>query len=553
MRNNDWVERKAVNCIEDIFLQNNLEYQLETNDKTEHIDGYVYVENKIGQLLGINIGKIELQVKGRTNSKKAVFKKGFMEYCKFNIAPVVVILVNIDLDKNVEGIYYKYIDNNMPKDSEKESYTITFNEEDRVITETIIKQLRNIQSRHWNGVIRNLSNVNTQIGNKEMYAFANSVIRSVNGFIYTTLKRYMELELDNLARFAIVYCSDALNGISYSIIPIFKDNICGDIIEVSDTKSIKSLGITRISSTGIDFTIEYINKFIINILKETIIPSIIDDKLFCKFNKKMAIRSLTYHFNNLLTLEKEKLSCGVKEKYIAEYDEGIKSIILDRSNKFEKKIISSIVDSNIKFIENKLKKDLDFYQQHFKANQKYSFHCECNDNKYIVYVDNGIYNIRTIQESKYFLLRELLNIIDNDYVVDLEQCYTINGFFKNLDEADNYIRLKYNCLCDFCNTYLNIQPNEYRWNTFLTRVFKNSASVEIEVYYSYTWLNRKDINIRNTSNDLDWSKGLKNIISASIGHPSNFKINQEPLVVEIYEELIAIIFNEIDNLFDIDQ
>ena len=48
MRKNDWTEKKAVNCIENIFLDNKLIHQISTNDKTEFIDGYVYVNgNKL--------------------------------------------------------------------------------------------------------------------------------------------------------------------------------------------------------------------------------------------------------------------------------------------------------------------------------------------------------------------------------------------------------------------------------------------------------------------------------------------------------------------------
>ncbi|MGN0027093.1 MAG: DUF4365 domain-containing protein, partial [Clostridium sp.] len=242
MRQNDWMEKKAVNCIEQIFLNNNLQYDLNTNDKTEFIDGYVYVKNEIGQILGIDIGKIELQVKGRTNSKKVTFKKSFMEYCKSNVVPVVIVLVNLDSDKMVEGIYYKYIHSSLYNDLEKESYTVIFNEGDRVVSENIINELNDIQNKHWNAIIGNISKINNQILNKEMYTFVNSIIRSINGFIYTSLKRYMDANLENLARFAIVYCSDGFKGISYSIIPVFKNNICNDIIEVNDTKSMIGLG-----------------------------------------------------------------------------------------------------------------------------------------------------------------------------------------------------------------------------------------------------------------------------------------------------------------------
>jgi hypothetical protein len=47
MRNTDWIERKAVNCIQNIFLDNNLLSQLSANDKTEFIDGYVYVKDEM--------------------------------------------------------------------------------------------------------------------------------------------------------------------------------------------------------------------------------------------------------------------------------------------------------------------------------------------------------------------------------------------------------------------------------------------------------------------------------------------------------------------------
>lgn len=548
MKNNDWMERKAVNCLEDIFLQNNLKYQLDTNDKTEHIDGHVYVENQIGQVLGINLGKIEIQVKGRTNSKKVSFKKGFMEYCKLSITPVVVVLVNINEDRSIEGVYYKYIDEAVYKDLNNVSYTVTFGEADRLISESVIRDFNNIQFTHWNRIVDNLSNVNTRIYNKNMYKFSNNVIRGVNGFIYTTLKQYMDTKFNSVARFALVYCPEGKKGISYSVIPIFNDNVSNDIIEVRDKKSMYMLGITRITSRSVEFTNTYVNKLISNILKEELIPSIIDKKIFCKINKEMAIRSITYHLNDLISLEWEKLSDPRYNKEIANYNENMKKAIVETPRIYGKTLINDIVNLNINIIKEKLNRDIEFFNSRHIKGEDYSFISECNNNKYRIDVVDGIYNIKLIQESRFFLIKELLIFIDDNDNIDLRQCYFINGHFDNIQEADNYVRLKYECICDFCNTYLCIQPTEYKWNTFLSDFIKGSATIKCQEYYCDKWKHGKDITISD-NNDLEWKSGLKGMHSAVIGHSFKLKIKQEPLIEDIYEEILNIIFKEIDRYF----
>lgn len=548
--------KKAVNCIENIFLDNKLIHQISTNDKTEFIDGYVYVNNDLNKMLGLDIGKIEIQIKGRTNlkSKGIKIKRTFLDYCKTNIIPVVIFLVSIPVviflvsineNENIEGIYFKYIDEDFAKSIEDTCY-IKFTDKDNITSYSLIENLRYIQNKHLSKVISKINNSKTYIKNENIYYIVNKIIRSVNGFLYTALNKYMESNFKNIQRFGIAYYVSNTNTISYSIIPIFQGSLYNDIIEVNDKKDMFRLRVLTIHTTYVEFTNEFSSKLIRSILKEIVIPSVLNIRLFSRLNKEVAKRSLIYYFNIVLNKEKNKLILEKDINSINYYSDEIKQKIISNETSYSRETIKSIVNSNLTLIENKLHKDISFFKQH-EASPNFVFYSECSDNKFTIDVINGDYVIKNTKESIYYLLRELLSFKD-DKIINMMECKQINGQFSSQQDVDNYGKIKYDCICNFGNLYLNIVPRQYIWNTIFNREslkFSTGGAEYVQIYYSNKWTNCRDSQLEN---DLSYSltKGLISIKSKVLKSATDLTLNSEPLVKEVYEEIVSMLFNIID-------
>lgn len=557
MRHSDWIEEKAVTCIKNLFLDKNLYSQLSVNDKTEHIDGYVYIENEINNIFNLNLNKIEVQIKGRTNSKRVVFKESFIEYCKTNIVPVIVFLVNFNSDKSIEGIYYKYINGKESRLSDG-NYSVIFNNNDKINDELPIERFLKIQNIHWSKIVERVKNNEQLKTNKEMHFFMNKVVRSINAFLYGTMNKYMESKFSDIERFAIVYCGNKEEGISYAIMPLLKDNnISSDLIEVSTKYDMISLGITKIYSRGINYSKSYESKLVKDILKKVIIPLIVNEEEIISSNKELAIRSIYYYTNEILREEKIKLRQNDNKFRNINYSDHIKELLLSNKTIFNMSDIRKITDVNVRLINSKLETDFNFFKNNFDESD-YVFFSECNDNKYRVSVkNNNIESIKIIKKSKYLIVKRLLEIIDEDYKIDLSKNICINGFFSCIEEIDDYINTKYEFLCYFFNTYVNCQSREYVWNTCLHKINKDyyTGSEKVKVYYSIEWSNHKDskITFENEGVEIFNDKRLIYECNSAVPlYPYNKYFKAEPLIQDIYNEISHIIFELIDDYFKCD-
>lgn len=553
MRKNDWTEEKAVTCIKNLFLKNKLNHSIATNDKTEFIDGYVYIENEANKMLGLDTRKIEIQVKGRTSKVKGVtIKETFLNYCKTNIVPVVLFFVSINEHEESELIYFKYIDSNLIE-SVQDSRYIKFTDKDIITSNTLVQHLQNIQNVHLNKIISRFNTCKTNIKNQEIYHFMNDVIKRVNGFLYTVLNKYMQTNFKNLQRFGIVYYLSSPDVITYSIIPIYQGSLynniieVNDVIEVNDKKEMFKLRLSKMCTMyDVEFNDEFCYKLIKKILKDTIIPSILNVRTFSKINKDIAKRSLIYYLNIILNREKNTVN-------LDKYNSEIKKMLTSNEIKYSKHIIEDIINTNINRIEDKLKRDIEFAKQH-ESSRNFVFYSECEDNKFTVDVVDDEYIVKTTRESIYYLLKELLNFINDGEILDISEYKHIFGQFASQDDLNYYIKLKYDCVCEFCNLYTNVQSRKYIWNGHFDKensMCLSNGTEYVQVYYSNKWESKNDKSIINSisyTNADDFDKGMIRARS-QISAFSRTNLDGEILVKEIYDEIISILFDNVETYY----
>lgn len=549
MRKNDFIEQRSINIIKGIFLDNSLKSYLSENDKTEFIDGCVYVENNIKNF-NIDIGKIEIQVKGRTNKKTVSVKKSFIEYCRSNVSPVVIFLVEFNDDSTLKKICLKYIDKYFKVD-DIEAPKISFSDGDIITSEMIQSKLIDITNRHWTNIVSNINEPNNKRINIEMYSFMNDVIRGVNGVIFTVFNRYMDKYFSNVSRFAIIYSGDQESGLSYSIIPILKGTISNDIINVDKSISILKWGTGTIYSQGIKLNGVFVNKLIINILKKAIIPSIINEETFSKLNSIMTKRSLIYTLHRVFDKVKRK-----QNEYNSNYIDEIKKIMDSSKKEFTKSEIMLIANANIDLITEKHNKDFFELIEKLNLEKNYSMQSEYDDSKVNMVVKDGKRVIKIIKKSKFIYLSELLKVMDDKDIISLDEYLNIDAFFKNGDfnEKVKYVKLKYDCICEFFGKYTNIYPRTFEWNVEHNSTDKFKEYVRGGVEYSKVLASNEWKSILDESLDCkSWSKLIfenENYLTLSqTEFPCSRKMNFdfEPLVMDIYEESNSIIYAFIDD------
>lgn len=551
MRKNDFIEQKSINIIKSIFLDNSLKSYLSENDKTEFVDGCVYVENNIKNF-NIDIGKIEIQVKGRTNKKTVLVKKSFIEYCKYNVSPVVIFLVEFNNDSTLKKVYLKYIDKYFNVD-DIEAPKISFSDGDIITSEMIQSKLIDITNRHWNNIISNINEQYNKHIDIEMYSFMNDVIRGVNGFIFTVFNRYMDKCFSNISRFAVIYSGNQESGLSYSIIPILKGTISNDIMNVGKSISILKLGTGTIYSQGIKLNRVFVNKLIIDILRKAIIPSIINEETFSKLNSIMAKRSLIYTLHMVFDKVKRK-----QNEYKSNYIDKIKQIMDSAKKEFTKSEIMLIANANIDLITEKHNKDFFELIEKLNLEKNYSMQSEYDDSKVNMVVEDGKRSIRIVKKSKFIYLSELARLIDDKDIINLHEYLNIEVFFKNGDfkEKVAYVKLKYNCICEFFSKYTNMQPRKFLWGIEMdsnneVQEYVRGGVEYSKVLYSNKWESALDESLNCES----WSKLVftnKNYLSLKqTEFPCSRKMNFdfEPLVMDIYEESNSIIDTFIDKCF----
>jgi hypothetical protein len=551
MRKNDLIEEKAIHIIKGIFLDNNLKNYLSENDKTEFIDGCVFIENNIKNF-NIDIGKIEIQVKGRTSGKTVLVKKSFIEYCRSNMVPVMIFLVKFDNNTMLQKIYCKYIDKFFEVDN-IEQPKISFNDNDIVTSEGIQSKLTDASNRHWNSIVMSINKMHRRDINMEMYAFMNNVIRGVNGFIYTIFNRYMERYYGNISRFAVIYSGDEESGISYSIIPILKGTISDDIINIDKNISILAWNAGPIYSQGIKLDQLHVNQLIINMLKEVVVPAIINEDTFSKLNSSMAKRNIIYTFTRVLDKVKRR-----QNEYNSKYSNSINQIINSSKNKFSKTELMLITNANIELINEKHNKDLKEIEERINLEKNYSIQLEYDDSKINVVAKDGKKSMKIVKKSRFIYLGELLKLIDDKDIIDLDEHLNIDAFFRKGDfkEKVEYVKLKYDCICEFFSKYTNLPPRKYLWGIEKEDSDETQEYVRGGVEYSRVLANGKWESVLDESlNQKSWQQLMfqdKNYLSLRQAEfPCSRKMNFdfEPLVLDINEEFNSIIDVFIDSCF----